>query len=274
MIRKSLEAHVPSHLILISLALVSLFPLTILLIMSVKSAEQITLNPLVPTPPFHFNNYITAWAGIQRYILNSLTITIGILFGNMCLSIVAAYVFARYRFPGHGLLFALVLALLMIPGISILIPRYVLVRDLRLLNTLWAVILPGIFGASAFNIFVLRTFFESLPEEIFESARLDGAGHRVLLTRIVVPLSWPVISSLAILEIMAAWNDYIWPLMVLNRDELRTISIGLVFLADQRQFELGIQMAGSVIASIPLFILFLVAMRTFIEGLTSGSIKL
>lgn len=266
--------HLAMYSTLIILSLLTLLPLAILLIMSLKSAGQIATNPLSPEPPYHFDNYLKAWEGIREYIGNSLIVTVSILLGNLTFSATAAYVFARYKFPGKNFIFLLVLGLMMIPNIVILIPRFILVRDLKLLNTLWAVIIPGIFGASAFNIFVLRTFFETLPEELFESARLDGGGHYALLRHIVVPLSWPILSTLAILQILWAWNDYVWPLMVLNRDYLRTISIGLVFLADQRQVELGLQMAGNVIASIPLFILFLMAMRTFVQGLTEGALKL
>ena len=168
----------------------------------------------------------------------------------------------------------MILGLMMIPGITTLMTRYVLIRDLNLLNTLWAVILPGIFGANAFNIFVLRTFFASLPEEIFESARLDGAGHLMIFGRIVLPLSWAIISSLAILEVLGTWNDYVWPMMVLQRLRLRTISVGLVSLFTNQNPDTPAQMAGSVIASIPLLILFFFAMRTFIQGLSAGAIKM
>jgi ABC-type glycerol-3-phosphate transport system permease component len=207
-------------------------------------------------------------------MLNSITVTIAILFGSMFLSCISAYVFARYDFPGKGFLFSLILGLMVIPGITTLVPRYVLVRDLTLLNSLWAVILPGILGANAFNIFVLRTFFASLPEELFEAARLDGAGHWTIFTRVVMPLSWAIVSALAVLQIIGAWNDYIWPVMVLNRDSIQTIAIGLVYLTGSPAApEIGVQMAGSVIASIPMVVLFFLAMRTFIEGLATGAIK-
>ncbi|MGC9347532.1 MAG: carbohydrate ABC transporter permease [Anaerolineae bacterium] len=260
--------------VLSALVVFELAPLAILLIVSLKTQGQIAINPLVPTPPYQFENYVVAWAQVRRYMLNSMAITVSTLLGNMLLSVVAAYVFARHDFPGKKTIFALILGLMMIPGVSILIPRFILVRDLKLLNKLSGVIIPGIFAASGFNIFVLRTFFESLPEELFESARLDGAGHFVLLARITVPLSWPILSSLSILQILWTWNDYIWPLMVLQSDRLRTIAIGLVYFADSRNPQLGVQMAGSVIAAIPLFILFFIAMRTFIEGLTTGALKI
>jgi ABC-type glycerol-3-phosphate transport system permease component len=146
---------------------------------------------------------------------------------------------------------------------------------LRLLDTYWAVILPSIFGANSFQIIIMRTFFEGLPEELFESARIDGAGHSTLLWRITLPLSIPIITSMAILRFNGAWNDLIWPLLVLNRDELRPVSVGLVLLSTSSSApQVGVQMAGSVIASLPLIVIFVVGMRSFIDGLSTGAIKL
>jgi len=264
-----------AYTILSLFALLGVLPLLLLLSLSAKSTAQIQVNPLVPSLPVHWDNFVRAWRiGIRYGLLNSTVISLTVLLGSMTLSAVTAYVFARHVFPGKEFLFSLILGLMMIPGITTLMTRYILVRDLGLLNTLWAVILPGVFGANAFNIFVLRTFFASMSEELFEAARLDGAGHFSIFTRIVVPLSWPVVSSLSILQVMGTWNDYIWPMMVLQRLSLRTISVGLVSLFTSFNPDVAGQMAGSVIASIPLLILFFVAMRTFIEGLSAGAIKM
>jgi ABC-type glycerol-3-phosphate transport system permease component len=271
--RASRRFSITAYTILTFFAILELFPLVLLLIMSVKSQNQIIANPLVPSAPFYFDNYLVAWESIKQYMLNTVIMAIANLVGGLTISAVAAYVFARYKFPGRNLLFGLVLALIMIPGITSLIPRFILIRDLGLLNTLWAVIIPGILGGNAFAIVVLRTFFESLSEELFEAARLDGAGHFTIFSRLVVPLSWPVLSSLAILSVIATWNDFIWPLTVLSRENLRPVSVGLYFLATDTNPQVGVQMAGSVISAIPLLILFVVAMRTFIEGITSGALK-
>jgi ABC-type glycerol-3-phosphate transport system permease component len=258
--------------IIVSLMLVQV---ALLFIMSGKSPSQIATQPLLPTFPFHWENFVTAWnLGIKGYLGNSIVLSLSIVIGDTSLAVIAAYVFARYRFPGKNILFSMILALMMIPGILTLVPTYILVRDLRLLDTLWAVILPAVLGANAFQVIVMRTFFEGLPEELFEAARIDGASHWTLLVRITLPLSVSIISSMAILRFNGAWNDLIWPLLVLNRDELRPISVGLVLLATGGNREIGIQMAGSVIASIPLIIVFLVGMRAFIDGLSTGAIKL
>jgi len=256
------------------LALLQLAPLAIVLLMSGKTQSQFATKPLLLTLPFHFSNYLEAWLGIRGFMFNSLTISVTTLLGDMLLSATAAYVFARYSFPLKNLLFNLLLALLMIPGITTLFPRYILIRDLGLLGSLWGVIIPGVFGVIPFNVVVFRMYFESLPEEIFEAARLDGAGHVAVFSMIVVPLSWAITSSLAILGVLGTWNDYIWPLLVLNRDDLLTVSVGLVFLSTTRNLRIGVVMAGNVLASLPLLVLFIFAMRTFIRGLTSGALKL
>lgn len=265
-----------SHLLLCILIGIALFQVALLFIMSGKDPTDIATNPMLPSLPIEWENYVTAWnLGIRNYLGNSIILSVSVVVGDILLSVIAAYVFARYQFPGKGLLFGLVLALMMVPGILLLVPRYLLIRDLRLLDTFWAVILPSVLGSNAFQIIVMRTFFQSLPEELFEAARLDGGGHRILLLKITLPLSTAIISSMAILRFNGAWNDLIWPLLVLNRDELRPISVGLVMLSSGAGApEIGVQMAGSVIASIPMIVIFIVGMRSFIDGLSAGAIKL
>lgn len=274
--RNSRLFNIASYGTLSAIVFLLLAQVAILFIMSGKNVSQMATNPLLPTLPFNFDNFARAWnLGVRDYLGNSILLSGSIVVGDTILSVITAYVFARYQFPGKRLLFSIVLALLMIPGILTLVPRYLLIRDMHLLDTYWAVILPSVFGANAFQVIVMRTFFEGLPEELFESARIDGAGHRSLLLRITLPLSIPIISSMAILRFNGAWNDLIWPLLVLNRDELRPVSVGLVLLSTSSSApQIGVQMAGSVIASIPLIMIFIVGMRSFIDGLSSGAIKL
>jgi ABC-type glycerol-3-phosphate transport system permease component len=268
--------NILSYSILTFIVFLMLAQVALLFIMAGKDDSQMATNPMLPTLPYNWDNFVRAWnLGIRDYLGNSLVLSLSIVAGDIVLSVITAYVFARYSFPGKTLLFSAILALLMIPGILTLVPRYILVRDMRLLDTLWAVILPSIFGANAFQIIVMRTFFQGLPEELFEAARIDGGGHFSLLWRITLPLSLPIISSMAILRFNGAWNDLIWPLLVLNRDELRPISVGLVLLSTSSSApQIGVQMAGSVLASIPMILIFLVGMRSFIDGLSSGAIKL
>jgi len=140
-------------------------------------------------------------------------------------------------------------------------------------NNWLGVLFPYWAGGQVFAIFVLRTFFEGLPEEMFEAARMDGAGHFDLYWRLTLPLSGPVLSVIAILNIISTWNDYVWPLIVLAQESKRTIAVGLTFLRDTKHPDPGVEMACYVIASIPMFLLFLGTMKTFIRGIASGAIK-
>ena len=263
-----------SYLVLILLAIPTIFPIFVMLIISFKSFNQYTLNPIGFTFPLHFDNYRVAWDFMARSYLNNIII-IGVstffilLFGSL-----TAYVLARHSFPGRKLLFYFILAVLAIPSTVILVPSFMLVVKLQILNTMWAVILPYIANQS-FIILVLYTFFQGLPEEMFESARLDGAGHFAIFTKMVLPLSWPIISAMGIFEVWLHWNDYAWPSLVLSNPEIRTVALQLVTFIDGMNVpEPGQSMAASVIASIPLVIMFLFSMRTFIAGLTSGSVKM
>lgn len=274
--RNSRLFNIVSYSLLTIIVFLLLAQVAILFFMAGKDAGQLATAPLVPTFPYHFENFERAWnLGIKDYMGNSIILSLAIVIGDTILSVVTAYVFARYKFPGKTILFSLILALMMIPGILTLVPRYLLIRDMKLLDNFLAVILPSILGANAFQIIIMRTFFEGLPEELYESARIDGAGHLTLLWRITLPLSVPIITSMAILRFNGAWNDLIWPLLVLNRDELRPISVGLVLLSTSNSApQVGVQMAGSVIASLPMIVIFVVGMRSFIDGLSTGAIKL
>jgi ABC-type glycerol-3-phosphate transport system permease component len=207
--------------------------------------------------------------------------------GTVGLASLSAYAFARHRFPGREQLFYSIIALMMVPGVLTLISSFMWMKQFPLAggNDLWgrhgngllnshlALILPYIAGGQAFSIFVLRSFIAALPEELFEAARLDGASDWVLFRRLAVPLSKPIMGTIAIMVAMSAWNDYVWPLIVLSDDGMRTLSIGLTFFRGAYQTTYGPLMAGYVLASLPLLALFLLTMRAFIAGLTSGALK-
>jgi multiple sugar transport system permease protein/raffinose/stachyose/melibiose transport system permease protein len=264
-----------AHLILGVLLFLTMIPYMVMVIRSFKSLNQTGISQVFPTLPLHYGNYIRAWNSISQFVLNSVIVVVLTLVGVLVLSSITAYVFARYNFPGREALFWLVMALLMIPWIISLIPLFVLVvRDLGLKDNYLGLLLPYWAGGQVFAIFVLRTFFASLPEELYESARLDGAGHLRLYWNITLPLSGPILSVIAILNILGTWNDYLWPLLVLTKVKMRTVTIGLTFLRDVTFPQPGVEMAAYVIASIPMFLLFLATMRTFIRGITAGALKL
>ncbi len=266
--------NILSIVILLSMFTISMVPVVIMFIRSWKTLPQVGRSQIFPTTPLHYGNYIEAWALVQRYLVNTVIIVFCSVVGVLLLSSITAYVFARYKFPGKNVLFAVLLALLMIPSVIGFVPSIILVlKWFKLSNNFLGVLFPYWAGGQVFAIYVLRTFFEGLPEEMFEAARLDGAGHMDLYWRITLPLSGSILSVIAILNIIGTWNDYVWPLIVLASESKRTIAVGLTFLRDTKQPDPGVEMACYVIASIPMFLLFVATMRTFVRGIASGALK-
>jgi ABC-type glycerol-3-phosphate transport system permease component len=272
---KILRHDASIHVVLILASVITFYPLVFTLFTSFKDNSQFYATFWGPAFPLHWSNYIDAWRRLDDSILNTVIVGLVSAFGVTLFGSLAAYVFARHAFPGRDTLFFAIIALLMIPSVLTLIPLFLLVKDMGLLNTYWVLILPYIAGGQAFAIFVLRSFIASQPEEIFESARIDGANEFTIYARITLPMAKPILGTLAILSLLGTWNDYIWPSVTLRNPELWTISLQLVSFSSQwaslQQY--GPMFAGYVIASIPLFLLFVFTMRLFIEGLATGAIK-
>lgn len=272
---KTLRHDLRFHVFLVVLGAITFYPLIFTLFTSFKDNTQFYSTFWGPALPLHWSNYSDAWSQLADSIINTIVVGLVSSAGVVLLASLAAYVFARHRFPGSEPIFYAIIALLMIPGVLTLIPLFLLVKDLGLLNTYWVLILPYIAGGQAFAIFVLRSFIASQPEAIFESARIDGANELQIYARIALPIAKPILGTLAILSLLSSWNDYIWPSVTLRNPELWTISLKLVSFSSQWDAlqQYGPMFAGYVIASIPLLILFMFTMRLFIEGLASGAIK-
>ncbi|HLW60632.1 MAG TPA: carbohydrate ABC transporter permease [bacterium] len=262
------------HTLLWLLIGLTFFPFILMVITSFKDNTQFYRSFFAVTLPLHYSNYGLAWADINHYILNSLIVTAFSTAGVVVVSSLAAYAFARFAFPGKEVLYYLVIALMMVPGVLTLVPSFVLVKELGLLNTRQALILPYIAGGEVFGIFVLRAFFATLPEELFEAARIDGASEAVTFWRIALPLTKPALGAIAILQVLYSWNDYVWPLITVFDSSLKTLTLGLLDFQNKYVTNWGPLMAAYTIASIPLLILFALATRTFITGLMSGGLKL
>jgi len=261
-----------SHAILWLLLLLTVAPFILMVIRSFKTFAQAMQTDLLPSLPLHYGGYVRAWDAIHQYAFNSLVVSAASLVGALLFASLSSYVFGRCDFPGRTVLFYSLITLMMLPGILGLIPRFILIVRLGMINSLWGLILVY-WASQVFMIFVLRTFVESLPEELFEAARIDGAGHLQLYWHITVPLSAPVLSVLAILNVLQTWNDYIWPLLVIRENALRTIPLGLVYLKSSPIPDPGAEMASYVLASLPLLVIFVFTMRSFVQGLTSGALK-
>ncbi|OQA42372.1 MAG: L-arabinose transport system permease protein AraQ [Chloroflexi bacterium ADurb.Bin325] len=273
--RKTLKHDFPLHVFLGIAALLTFYPFIFLVISSFRSTADFMHSFWGLPNPLVLANYRDAWSRVSGYVGNSVLISVSSMVGVLFIGSISAFVFARYNFPGKEIFFFGILALLMIPGILTLVPAFLLIKSFGLLNTYWALILPYIAGGQIFGIFVLRSFIASLPEELYESARLDGASMWHLYAKITVPLSKPILVTIAIMNILSTWNDYIWPLVTIPDGNKWTVSVGIVsfgssFAGSQNY---GPMFAGYVIASLPLIILFMFTMRYFIAGLTSGAIK-
>ncbi len=219
-------------------------------------------------------NYSRSWALIRPYMLNSLVVCGATALGVLLISSIAAYTLSRNRFPGNRLVYYFIISAMMFPGVLTFVPAYMVVRDLGLLNTYWAMILPYMAGGQVFAIFVMKGFFDGLPEDLFEAARIDGAGHLQVYLRIVLPLSKPVLSVVLIMNVIGVWNNFMWPFVTQSDGRFHVIASGLFVLATSAHAQnFSTLFAAYMLSSIPLLVLFIYATRPFIRGITSGAFK-
>lgn len=220
--------------------------------------------------------FVYAWQVFRPFMINSLLVSISSAFGVVLVSSISAYVFARYRFPGHRALFFVILSFMMIPWVLTLVPSFLWMKTLHLINSYWVLILPYIAGGQIIAIFLFKGFFDGLPEELFESARLDGAGHFAQYWNIVLPLSKQIMAVVVIVNILGTWNNFLWPLIANPDQKFSVVSTGLYYLAQTQAAGNGdrsTMFAAYVIASIPLLVLFAYATKPFMTGVTAGAFK-
>jgi ABC-type glycerol-3-phosphate transport system permease component len=260
----------PITIVLVFLALLTYVPFASVIINSFKDSRQFFTQFWLPTFPLHPENYSTAWPIIWQSIQNSLVYSIPTLVLVLAVSGLTGYAFARYRFWGREVLFLLMLILIMLPGILLVIPMFVQMRDMGWVNTVQGVVLPWTAVQIPFGMFLMRTFFETLPREYFEAARLDGASELQLFYRIALPLATPAFSTLGILTLLFTWNDLIWPLIEILDSTRYPISIGVLAFSGAYGTNFGVTFAGYVIASIPLVLVFMFTARRFMAGLQGG----
>jgi ABC-type glycerol-3-phosphate transport system permease component len=268
-------ARAAAHVLLVLLVLLSLGPFLFVLAGSLGSGALFAEGRLLPTLPLRWGNYAEAWTQVRGYFLNSITVTAVSVAAGLVLAGLAAYGFSRFRFAGSGVLFALVVVVLIVPGVLTLVPLFVVLRDFGLFGTHGALYAVYITESLALGILVLRTGFASVPEELLEAAELDGAGELGVALRVVAPLAAPAFVTAAIMATLAAWNDYLWPLIVLPDERRWTIARGLVAFRDRYagMAAWGPLFAGFAVASVPLLVLFFAGTRRFVTAITSGAIK-
>jgi ABC-type glycerol-3-phosphate transport system permease component len=266
------------YLVLIIGAFISLVPFAYMLSTSLKSLGEALGASFFPSE-LHFENYVIAWerALFSKYFFNSIKITAITLVGSTIMSVLAAYAFARIEFPGRDVLFGLLLSSLMIPIMVTIIPNFLLVTwlgrigPIRWINNWPALTIP--FMGSVFNIFLLRQFFSQVPDELWDAARIDGAGHLRFLWQIVLPLSKAPLMVIVVLEFIQSWNSLAWPLLVTNTPDWRPISVGLNNFVSEAGQEFNLIMAGAFITIIPILVLYFFTQKQFTESIARSGLK-
>ncbi|MFD1861566.1 carbohydrate ABC transporter permease [Planococcus chinensis] len=254
-------------------SLLILSPLWWMFATSLKTmAEVMSFPPSFFPEDWLFSNYIRTWeaAPFTRYTINTLVITTFVVVGNVLSNSFIAYGFAKIPFKGKNVLFAIVLATMMIPGFVTLIPQYVLFANLGWINTYYPLIVPAFFG-SAFNIFLLRQFYMTIPTELIEAAKIEGASHFYIWWKIGLPLTKPAIATVAIFSFNGAWNDFLGPLLYLNDENLYTLQIGLQVFKGQLSTQWNYLMAGSLLVLLPVIVIFFIFQKYFIQGINLQS---
>ena len=264
----------PRFVVVLVLALVWVFPLYWMVVTALSSRADLVAGRVSLFPNSvdlgGFRRALTDFPVLQ-WLQNSFAIAVVAVVITIVVDVTAGYVLAKHRFPGRSVVFFLILATLMIPIQTLLIPQFDLVNDLGWINSYWAVIVPR--SAEAFGVFLARQYFLSLPDELLEAAQLDGAGQFRTLWSIVLPLSRPLIAVLLVMTFMYRWNEFAWPLVALRDPDLYTLPVGLSFLQGQYTTDYPALMAGALVSILPVLVLFGVAQRQFVAGISRSGLK-
>lgn len=264
-----------TYVVLVVGAIISLFPFAWMLSTSLKPGGALLEIPpsLIPDPVM-WSNYAEVWVeqNFARYTFNSALITVLEMIGMLMSCALVGYGLAVFKFRGQSLIFAAMIATLVLPGQVTLIPHYFIWKSLGMVNTFYPLILPAYFAA-AFGAFLMRQYYKSLPKELYDAAWVDGANPFQIFYKIYLPLGIPALATLGIFTFINAWNNTIGPLIYLQDKELYTLPLALLFLKNDNYTDMTVVMAGAVITTIPVVIVFLLAQKYFIRGIASGGLK-
>jgi ABC-type glycerol-3-phosphate transport system permease component len=266
------------YIILILGAIISLGPFFWMISASLMSLGEAQGVRMLPSK-IHLENYVAAWneADFSEYFINSILITVITLAGELTFSIMAAYAFARIKFPGRDFIFAALLSTMMIPVMVTIIPNFLTVTwlgrigPIRWINNWPALTIP--FMGSVFAIFLLRQFFAQVPDELYDAAQIDGAGHLRFLVQVVIPLSTAPILVIIVLSFIGTWNALAWPLLVTNSPDWRPISVGLLNFVEEAGQMINLMMAGAFITIIPIMIIYFITQKQFTESIARSGLK-
>jgi multiple sugar transport system permease protein len=274
---RTIIRHIITHIVLIGLGIIFLLPFIWMLSTSLKPDEEVfDLPPKWIPQPVMWSNYPDAIGTIpfMRYAFNTIFITVMCVVGTLIATSLVGYSFARLKWRGRSFFFAVMLATMMLPNQVTLIPLFVMYKHFGWLDSFKPLIVPYFFGVTgAFYIFLLRQFFRAIPNELAESAKMDGASHLKIFSRIVLPLSKPALATVGMFTFMAVWNDFLGPLIFLNDRAKLTLALGLRVFQQQYTAQWNLMMAVSIVVILPTLIIFFVGQRYFIEGITFAGLK-
>ncbi|MBN8881011.1 carbohydrate ABC transporter membrane protein 2 (CUT1 family) [Salana multivorans] len=251
-----------------------MLPFVWMIIASLKTNNQVFAVPIQWVPdPVVWSNYLDIWtkANMSTWLRNTLVLAVSVTFLQVLTGSFAAYGFAKTRFPGRDVLFLAYIGTIAVPWQAYMIPQFIIMSKLGLNNTLWAILALQAFGA--FGVFLMKQYYESIPDELSEAARIDGLSEYGIWRRIVLPLSGPAIATLVLLTFVNTWNDYLGPLIYLRDPDIWTIQIGLKSLVSQYNAEYALIMTGSVLSVLPIAIIFLAGQRFFVQGIATSGMK-
>jgi raffinose/stachyose/melibiose transport system permease protein len=263
------------YIVLLLFVLLFVGPLLWLVFLSLKTKQEFALNPLgLPINP-QWDNFIQAWnqGRFSVYLPNTVIYAIAVVTGIGTLACMAGYAFAKIEFPGRDWIFTLFLIGMTLPFLSIMIPIFYVARDLQILGTRWGFILPAIGIGLPFSTFLMRAFFKGIPNELGDAARVDGCNEWGVFLRVMVPLAWPGLATVAVFEFLGAWSAYLMPLILVQREELRPVALALPLFQSRYSSDLQLIAAAVLITIIPPLLIYLFLQRRFIEGVTAGALK-
>lgn len=260
-------------------AFVSVFPYLMVVFTSFKTGRQLnSTSPWLPAIPGTLGNYTKLFNGsianiaFPSYLWHTVLLTAILTAGQLVFTTLAAYAFARMTFPGREVLFWAYVATLMVPNVVTMIPLYLIMRQIGWVDTWMGLVAPYVFG-SPYGIFLMRQFFQTLPRDLEDAARIDGAGVWATLTRVILPLSKPILGTLSILTVVFAWHNFLWPLIITSGDDTKVVTVGIASLQGNLGADYNLMMAGSFVALVPLIVVFLLFQRSIVRSVALSGLK-
>ncbi len=261
------------RLVLAFILFLTFFPFLFMVMTSLKDTYQFYHTFWAPAWPLHFGNYPHAFSDMGMYIFNSLAVTAMSVGGIVLFSVTAGFLFARYEFPGREAIYYGMLSMMMIPGVLMLVPAAMWVKQLGLMDSYRVMVLPYVAGGQVIAVYLLGQFFSEIDRGLFEAAEVDGAGVVRQMWHVGIPLAKPIIGVVAIISALSVWNQFMWPLVTTRSEDVMVLTVGMLRYTGRVQGMYGQMFAGYVISAVPLGVLFLFTTRTFMRGITSGALK-